>query len=450
MQTDVVLKSLSPIPHPLIPTPYLPLLVAALVGLAVGTERERSGHATGPDARFAGLRTFGVLGAIGGFAGWFYLDGAALGGVVLFAATLLFPIAAYVTAMRRPGSTADGTTEVAAMFVIALGFTAGLGHVGIASGAAVLVVVLLAEKSVLHRALHDADSLEVRAAVQFAVLALVVLPVLPEGAYGPYGAFQPRTLWIVVLLFSGMNFIGYLARRKIGETRGLVLTGLLGGLVSSTAVALNFSRRSRDNPTLAQPLALGVIAACTMLLPRIIVVCTVLRPAVAIAALPMLTLPFVVGALIIARALWQARHVPSSNVPSSNILPSTVDATTAASLQNPLALASSLQMAAAFQIVLFVIAFMQQRVGNTGVLMSATLLGLTDMDALTFSMARLGNDPQMTLVAAQAIGIGVLSNTALKIGVSIGFGASGYRWRVALGLLALAAASGIGLWFVWP
>lgn len=358
---------------------------------------------------------------------------------------MLFPIAAYVSAMRRPGTTTDGTTEVAAMLVVALGFTAGLGHVGIASGAAALVVVLLAEKSVLHRALHNADNLEVRAAVQFAVLALVVLPVLPEGAYGPYGAFQPRTLWIVVLLFSGMNFVGFIARRIIGETRGLVLTGLLGGLVSSTAVTLNFSRRSRDNPTLAQPLALGVIAACTMLLPRIAVVSAVLRPAVAIAALPLLVLPFVVGVGMIARALWQARHVPSNSV-----LPGAVEPSPLASMQNPLALASSLQMALAFQIVLFVIAFMQQRIGSTGVLVSATLLGLTDMDALTFSMARLGQDPQMTSVAAQAIGIGVLSNTVLKIGVSIGFGATGYRWRAVAGLLALAAASGIGLWYVWP
>ncbi len=421
------------------------MLVAALVGLAVGTERERSGHTTGPDARFAGLRTFGLLGAMGGFGGWLYLDGFAPIGVVLLAAAMLFPIAAYVSAMKRLGTTTDGTTEVAAMLVVALGFAAGFGHVGIASGAAVLVVVLLAEKSVLHRALHNADDLEVRAAVQFAVLALVVLPVLPEGAYGPYGAFQPRTLWIVVLLFSGMNFMGYLARRSIGETRGLVLTGLLGGLVSSTAVTLNFSRRSRDNPTLAQPLALGVIAACTMLLPRIAVVSAVLRPAVAIAALPLLVVPFVVGVLIVARALWRARHVSSTSV-----LPSGVESSSLASMQNPLALASSLQMALAFQIVLFVIAFMQQRIGNTGVLMSATLLGLTDMDALTFSMARLGSDPQMTLLAAQAIGIGVLSNTALKIGLSIAFGENGYRWRAVLGLLALAAAGGIGLWFVWP
>ena len=413
--------------------------------MAVGTERERSGHTTGPDARFAGLRTFGLLGAIGGFGGWLYLDGFVPIGIALLAGAMLFPIAAYVSAMGRPGTTSDGTTEVAAMLVVALGFAAGVGHVGVASGAAALTVLLLAEKSVLHRALHNADDRELRAALQFAVLALVVLPVLPEGAYGPYGAFQPRTLWIVVLIFSAMNFIGYIARRVIGETRGLVLTGLLGGLVSSTAVTLNFSRRSRDNPELAQPLALGVIAACTMLLPRIAVVSSVLRPAVAVALLPLLALPFVVGVVIIARALWRAHHAPSSDV-----LPSVNESSPLASMQNPLALASALQMALAFQIVLFVIAFMQQRIGNTGVLMSATLLGLTDMDALTFSMARLGSEPQMTLVAAQAIGIGVLSNTALKIGLSVGFGAKGFRWRAVAGLLALASGSGIGLWFVWP
>ena len=118
----------------------------------------------------------------------------------------------------------------------------------------------------------------------------------------------------------------------------------------------------------------------------------------------------------------------------------------AATTRNPLGLAAALQMALAFQVVLIVIAFMQQRIGNTGVLVSATILGLTDMDALTVSMTRLGLDPALTLTAAQAIGIGVLSNTALKITVALVVGASAFRLRVALGLGALGAASLLGLW----
>ncbi len=420
----------------------LDLLIAALVGLAVGSEREWSGHTRGPDGRFAGLRTFGMLGAIGGLGGWFYRDGFPAVAVPLVAAAALFPVAAYVSAMRRPGTTADGTTEVAAMVVVALGFAAGTGHRTIASAAAALLFLLLAEKSAMHRVLHKVGDVEVRAAAQFAVLALVVLPLLPSGAYGPWGAFEPRALWIVVLLFSGLNFVGYVARRVIGETQGLAVTGLLGGMVSSTAVTLTFSRRSRVVPSLSQPLAIGVIAACTMLLPRIALVTALLRPAVAMAALPVLVPPFVLGALLIARAIWRARAEHGA---------ATVEVTqdTAERLHNPLALATSLQMAVAFQLVLFVIAFIQQRVGAPGVLASATLLGLTDMDALTLSMTRLAIDPQFTTIAARAIGIGILSNSALKIAVALTLGAPGFRLRVAAGLAALAAATAAGLWFMW-
>ena len=170
---------------------------------------------------------------------------------------------------------------------------------------------------------------------------------------------------------------------------------MLGGVVSSTAVSLTFSRRSRTEPALAIPLALGVVAACTVLVPRLLVISSMLRPAVAAAAVPVLLLPFLVGVSLIAAVMWKERE---TRVPESPDTPSgTMGATAApraphasAYEQNPLALASSLQMAAAFQVVLFAIAWVQQAVGTTGVLLSATLLGLTDVDALTVSMTRYG------------------------------------------------------------
>lgn len=204
------------------------LLVAALVGLAVGIEREWSGHTEGPDGRFGGARTFAMLGAVGGFAGWFLrLDrevagafAGALAGSILIAGAVAFVVAAYVTAMRRPGTSTDSTTEVVALLVVALGVTSGLGFRVAASATAAIVVLLLAEKSQLQQALTRVAPNEMRAALQFAVLSLVVLPLIPDGAFGPYAAFQPRQLWIVVLIFSALNFAGYIARRAIGETRG--------------------------------------------------------------------------------------------------------------------------------------------------------------------------------------------------------------------------------------
>jgi uncharacterized membrane protein (DUF4010 family) len=160
---------------------------------------------------------------------------------------------AYWSTMHRQGTTADGTTEVVAVLVVALGVACGLGHRTPAAAAAAIAVVLLAEKSRVQQTLQRVDAHEMRAAVQFAVLALVILPLLPDAAYGPYDAFRPRQLWVVVLVFSALNFAGYIARRLIGETRGLGVTGLLGGVVSSTAVTLTFSRRSLLRPHRSRP-----------------------------------------------------------------------------------------------------------------------------------------------------------------------------------------------------
>ncbi len=427
----------------------LDLLVSALVGLAVGVEREWSGHTTGPDGRFAGIRTFTLLGVIGGFGGWFFREGQPALAAVIIGAGVLFPISAYAATLRRPGTTTDGTTEVAAILVVAMGAASALGHRTMASAAAVLCVLLLAEKSTFQNALQKIAPHELRAALQFAVLALVILPLLPSGAYGPYNAFQPRQLWIVVLLFSGLNFAGYIARRIIGETRGLTVTGFLGGLVSSTAVSLTFSRRSRAEPALALPLALGVVAACTVLVPRVLVTSWMLQPAVAAAAVPILVLPFLVGIALVAFVMWRERETRVSPTPAADIGTAAVAIAPAAG-QNPLALASSLQMVLAFQVVLFAIAWVQQAVGTTGVLLSATLLGLTDVDALTVSMTRYGTDAANVRVAAAAIGIGVLSNTMLKLALVVIIGGPRFRGRAAVGLLALAAAAGVGIWIGWP
>ena len=424
------------------------LLVAALVGLAVGVEREWSGHSAGPDGRFAGARTFALLGTIGGFAGWFVrLDYPVLAAVVAGGGVLL-PIVAYWATMRRPGTTTDGTTEVAAVLVVALGLTAGLGFRTPAAAAVAIMVVLLAEKSWLQQTVQRIDASEMRAALLFAVLALVVLPILPAGAFGPYDAFRPRQLWTVVLVFSALNFVGYITRRLIGETRGLGVTGLVGGFVSSTAVTLNFSRRSRQEPQLALPLALGVVAACTVLIPRLLVVTAMLRPTLSVALLPVLGPVLLAGVLLIGLALWRERDTrPHAN----GTPPAVTEAPTANGLgKNPLGLASSLQMAVAFQVVLFVLAWVEANAGQRGVLASATVLGLTDMDALTLSMTRFAADATQTRTAAAAIGVGVMANTALKLALILTIGAPRFRLRAAAGLGALAAGSAVGLLIGWP
>ncbi len=417
------------------------LAVAALAGLAVGVEREWSGHTRGPDARFAGVRTFAMLGGLGGVVGHLLVLGYIAVATSLLAGAAALIVAAYVIAVRRPDATPDGTTEAAALVVLAIGVLAGLAELAIASAITALTLFALSEKSRVQRWLARVNEAEMRGALQFAVLALVVLPLLPGGSYGPYGAVRPRELWIVVLLFSGLNFLGYVARRAVGSERGYGVTGLLGGLVSSTAVTLHFSRQSRVETAYAGALGLGVVAACTVLVPRVVIVSSLLDRAVGGAVIPFLIAPFLVGAGVVALVLWRARRrgPDDPRETGEHPLPEPTK------LKNPLGLWRSMQMAAAFQAVLLLLAWMQDAVGSPGVLATAFVLGLTDVDALTLSMSRLGADPSRRELAATAIAVGVLANTLLKLTLTLALGSPAFRRRASVGLALLALASGLGL-----
>ena len=210
------------------------LAVATLIGLVVGTEREWSGPKAGPERRFAGLRTFLLFGMLGGVAGLLVSGEALLPGSVLLAAGAAFNVVAYARSVRTPEQPRDGTTEAAALVVLSLGTLAGLGYLALAAGCGAVVVFALGEKQRLHWLVGKIGQEEMHAALQFLVLALVIFPLLPTGPYESFFGFRPRALWAMVLLLSGINFAGYIARRAVGPGRGYGMTGALAGLISST------------------------------------------------------------------------------------------------------------------------------------------------------------------------------------------------------------------------
>ena len=237
-----------------------------------------------------------MLGGIAGLAGWLATRDLLGFAIVLASGAVALIIAGYLAAGTRD---VDATSEAAALVVVAAGVAAGLGWLALASGVIALTTLLLVEKSRLHDFAERIDDEEMRAAARFGVMAVVILPLLPEGPVGPLGGIRPRELWMLVLFFTGISFAGYVAQRIFGAGRGYPVAGLLAGIVSSTNATFTFARLSRREPSLSAPLAVGTVAACTVLFPRVFVAACVLNWDVARALVPYLAAPFLFGLIAV-------------------------------------------------------------------------------------------------------------------------------------------------------
>lgn len=402
---------------------------AAVGGLAVGVEREWSGHASGPGRRFAGVRTFALLGGLAGIAGWLWTQGDTGVAALLIAAAAALIVSAYVITARRD---VESTTEVAGLVVLAAGFLAGSDRLALASGVIATTVLILVEKSRMHAMVARLNDEEISAGARFAVMAIVILPLLPADAYGPYGAIRPRALWAVVLFFTGISFAGYIARRAVGARHGDALAGLLGGLVSSTQVTLAHSQASGEEPRRAMPLACGAIAASTVLFVRTLFAASVLSQPLAIALIPYAASGLAVGLLGSAATLRRARPAAKSLSEPTN----------------PLQFRSALKMAVLFQVVLTIVSVLRAQVGDRGLILTGAVVGFTDVDAATFSMARSVGDGVAPAAAAKAVAAGMLANTVFKLGIALFVGRGAFRIATGASLAAMSVALVLGLIFI--
>ena len=401
------------------------LIVAILGGAAVGVERQRSGHATGPDARLGGIRTFTLLGTVAGVAGMLIESGETLPAVLLLAGGIALIVAGYVRASAKD---IDATTEVAALVVLAAGVLAGSGYLRVSAALTTLTMLLLAEKPRLHGLVARLDEPTMLAAARFAVMSIVILPLLPEGPFGPGPGIKPRELWMLVLLFSGMSFVGYILQRLSGAS-GYPLTGLIGGLVSSTSVTLTFARLSKAHPQQDGPLAVGAVAASTVLFFRVAFAVAVLNAALLPVLARYLAAPLAVAVVAVALG-WRSLRSATSD---------------AAPLKNPLQLRSAIEMALLFQVVLFAVFYMRRWVGDAGLLASGFVLGLTDVDALTLSMTRSVDSGTTIEAACRAIAMGIVANSIMKTVIAGVIGKGRFAWQTGASLVAMAAAGAIAL-----
>jgi uncharacterized membrane protein (DUF4010 family) len=405
----------------------LGIAIAALGGAAVGVDRQRAYRENEPGA-IGGLRTFTLLGTVAGVCGFLISNAFITLGVVILASAAALVLIVRLGAGRIPR---DATTEVAAIAVLVSGVTAGLGHLGIAAALYAWTLLLLIEKTWLHALVNRIGLIELEAAAQFAAMGLIVLPLLPSGDFGPRGILNLRSLWTLVLVFSGISFAGYLARKAVGAKIGWVLTGLIGGLISSTQVALSFSRDSRSQPESYVPLSGGVMAATSVSMLRVCILCLLLRPALAIATFVYVIAPLSIGVLFTAYSL---RRTSSER----------------ASLEekNPLRVLTAAYLALIFIAAQYLVTFARTWFGNAGMFGSAGLLGSVDIDALVASLAPMVRRGMETSEAARVIAVGILGNTAVKCAIALIWGKNEFRKSTTLGFVCILSGLALSLIFI--
>jgi uncharacterized membrane protein (DUF4010 family) len=311
-----------------------------------------------------------------------------------------------------------------------LGFLCVRGNVAAAAGLAVASGGILALKEWLHRLAGRIESADVQATLQFAIVSLIILPLVPDQNFGPppLDVINPYKIWLMVVLISGLNFASYLLVKMVGAEHGIGLTGLLGGLVSSTAVTLGFSQRSRQEPGQVSALALGILVAWTVMFVRVVVLVTAVNRSLAL-PIGLVMAGFGIPSLAICWILWRRQR--------------SAETATVSAGENPFELGEAIRFGLLFGVITFVAKAAQVYLGAPGLYLAGAIAGLTDVDAIALSMAQLARgDPSSADAASRTIVIAVASNTLFKTGMVAFLGAPGLRRIIlaAAGVILLAAA----------
>lgn len=403
------------------------LILSASLGALIGLIRQWGEQQDGQlgDRDFAGLRTY-ILWALAGYASALLTDVYA---PFLFQATMLM-LALHLVLFGRFGAGKGGvglTTAASAILTLFLGGLVYWQHLQEAVMLAALTMLVLGLKQSSHDWTQRFTKEDIRSTLQFTALTGVVLPLVPNQAYGPFDAFNPYSLWLMVVLISGLGFVGYVLVRLFGTRSGVALTGLLGGLASSTATTLAFSRESRQYPDLSASFALAIVMACTIMLGRVLVLLGLIYPRF----IAELWLPFLIlGLPGLFYALWIGLiHRPSAgegNLPE---------------LKNPLSLSIAVKFALLYGLVGFLVKALSSFELSGSLLALSFVSGLTDMDAIALSVANHLKEGGVTLrLATQAVIVGAVANTLLKAGLAISLGSSELRRHVVFALGGTAIA----------
>jgi uncharacterized membrane protein (DUF4010 family) len=407
--------------------------VALVIGLLIGLERERS--AAEPRTELlAGVRTFSLLGLVGCTAAlvadrlespWPFV-------AIVLALGLLLASAYLVLAQRQQIGL---TTEVSAVLAVLIGALCYWGYIALAVAIGVTTTLLLSLKLEMHRFAQQISQEDVYATLKFAVITAIVLPLLPNQSFGPppFDALNPYRIWLMVVFISGISFLGYVLMKLVDVHRGLGITGLLGGIVSSTAVTLNFAGRSRRYETLSKAFALAILLSWSVMFVRVVVLAFVLNRALLASVWPPMVAASVAALLYVGYLLMVQDQDKQEGV----------------TLVNPFSLGPALQFGFIYAGILLISRTAELYFGHYGLYVSSLIAGLVDVAAITLSMAELsgvqeGIPPD---VAARAIALAVLANTLVKAGVILFTGSRALRWALLPSVTLIIAAGAGAAWF---
>jgi uncharacterized membrane protein (DUF4010 family) len=415
--------------------PLVNLAIAIAIGALVGIDREQrkreeEQHGAG------GLRTFMLIGLLGGLVGMIsqQMQSAAViaAGV---GAVLALIITSRLIHANRGLDTLGLTTDIAMLAVFFLGALVMMDQQVVAVALGIGVAAIVAFKERLHGLVEKVGREDLYAVLKLLIASGIVLPVLPNETIDPWGTINPYKIWWLVILISGLSLVGYVLTRWLGPGRGAAITGLVGGLASSTAVSLEFARRSKiekETPGIADALASGVLLAWVVMFVRVIVIAGVIHPPV----LKSLAWSMgAMGAITLVLAAWFLwRGSEASKKTSGHAVP----------MKNPFSLWSAIKFAAVFSAVIVAVDLSRQYVPTSGLYIVALVAGLTDVDAITLSMAQMTKGGGPLTVAAISIVIAVASNTIVKMGMSVVLGSAGMRNRMIVGTaIILAVGAGV-------
>ena len=392
------------------------MLVAAGIGFVLGLEREFSKHSANEEM-FAGVRTFTIVSLFGFIAAllsfilneWVFAIGF-IGVVVLVA------LAYWIDANKgKPG----GTTEFATIFTYLLGGLTLMGFLTESLAFMVIVVVILSLKLKLKSIIGQLTQKEIYAFVRFVVIALLILPFLPNNNFGPFNVINPREVGWVIVLTSGIGFVGYILMKFLGADRGIILTGIFGGMVSSTVVTWTFSKKSREAPSLSSNYAMGIFAAATVMIVRVAILVFIFNKAL----LEGLSLPLLVLFLTGLGVTYFFHYKKTTNERLTESLP----------LGDPLNIRDAVFFGVLYTGILLLVSYASNEYGEKGIYISSAISALTDIDAITISVSKLGGNSLAVLNAQIAIILATISNTVVKIGLALWNGSPQLKKYVLLG-----------------